>query len=102
MMLSVVWVSLAYCCEIATFQYETADQAVATRQALHGKRWPASNPKLLGVEFRNMEEVSVLFLCLMFVSPVFFRLNIDMRHMHIFLQSAAVRFTLTLHTHTHI
>jgi len=39
------------------FQYETVEQAVATRQALHGKRWPASNPKLLGVEFRNMEEV---------------------------------------------
>jgi len=39
------------------FQYETVEEAVATRQAIHGKRWPASNPKLLGVEFRNMEEV---------------------------------------------
>jgi len=39
------------------FQYETVDEAVATRRALHGKRWPNSNPKLLGVEFRNMDEV---------------------------------------------
>ena len=43
--------------EIAMFQYESVDEAVATRHALHGKRWPASNPKLLCVEFRTMDEV---------------------------------------------
>jgi len=41
----------------SVLQYESAEQAVATREALHGKRWPANNPKLLGVEFRTMEEV---------------------------------------------
>jgi apoptotic chromatin condensation inducer in the nucleus len=37
--------------------YETVEQAVATREALHGKRWPASNPKFLGIEFRTAEEL---------------------------------------------
>lgn len=46
-------VFLCYLCG----QYENVEQAVATRRALHGKRWPASNPKLLGVDFRTMEEV---------------------------------------------
>jgi len=45
-------------------QYETVEQAVATRKALHGKRWPVSNPKLLGVEFRSMDEVLRLDFCL--------------------------------------
>ena len=53
------------------FQYETVEQAVATRQALHGKKWPASNPKVLGVEFRNMEEVIYSAFCLLIISRVF-------------------------------
>ncbi|XP_055683202.1 apoptotic chromatin condensation inducer in the nucleus isoform X1 [Lutzomyia longipalpis] len=32
-------------------QYETEDQAVETRHALHGVRWPTSNPKCLHVDF---------------------------------------------------
>ena len=52
----IAWLVPIYCSTIV-FQYEAAEQAVATREALHGKRWPANNPKLLGVEFRTMEEV---------------------------------------------
>jgi len=37
--------------------YETVEQAIATREALHGKRWPTTNPKILGVEFRTADEV---------------------------------------------
>ena len=33
------------------FQYETEDQALETRMALHGVRWPVSNPKNLFVDF---------------------------------------------------
>ncbi|KAG6459337.1 hypothetical protein O3G_MSEX011336 [Manduca sexta] len=32
-------------------QYETEDQAVETRHALHGVKWPVSNPKTLQVDF---------------------------------------------------
>ncbi|XP_065080519.1 apoptotic chromatin condensation inducer in the nucleus [Ochlerotatus camptorhynchus] len=32
-------------------KYETEDEAVETRHALHGVRWPASNPKSLHVDF---------------------------------------------------
>lgn len=32
-------------------KYETEDEAVETRHALHGVRWPASNPKCLHVDF---------------------------------------------------
>ncbi|XP_037032372.1 apoptotic chromatin condensation inducer in the nucleus-like [Bradysia coprophila] len=32
-------------------KYETEDEAIETRHALHGVRWPASNPKCLNVDF---------------------------------------------------
>ncbi|XP_058825672.1 apoptotic chromatin condensation inducer in the nucleus [Topomyia yanbarensis] len=32
-------------------KYETEDEAVETRHALHGVRWPTSNPKCLNVDF---------------------------------------------------
>lgn len=32
-------------------QYETEDESIETRHALHGVRWPASNPKCLNVDF---------------------------------------------------
>lgn len=37
--------------------YETVEEAVATREALHGQRWPASNPKLLNVDFATKEDL---------------------------------------------
>jgi hypothetical protein len=40
--------------------YDTVGEAIATRQALHGIRWPASNPKLLCVDFANKEELDSL------------------------------------------
>ncbi|CAB3231232.1 unnamed protein product [Arctia plantaginis] len=36
-------------------QYETEDQAVETRHALHGVTWPVSNPKTLQVDFSTAE-----------------------------------------------
>lgn len=38
-------------------QYETEDQAVETRHALHGVRWPTSNPKCLSVDFGTAAEM---------------------------------------------
>ena len=40
------------------FQFEKEEQAVATRKALHGARWPQSNPKTLRVDYADKEEVS--------------------------------------------
>ncbi|XP_054164445.1 apoptotic chromatin condensation inducer in the nucleus-like [Oppia nitens] len=37
--------------------YENIDEAIATRQALHGTQWPTSNPKLLSVDFSTKEEL---------------------------------------------
>ncbi|XP_069355618.1 apoptotic chromatin condensation inducer in the nucleus [Maniola hyperantus] len=37
-------------------KYETEDQAVETRHALHGVTWPVSNPKTLHVDFSTQEE----------------------------------------------
>ncbi|XP_041094711.1 LOW QUALITY PROTEIN: apoptotic chromatin condensation inducer in the nucleus-like, partial [Polyodon spathula] len=37
--------------------YSTMDQAVATRTALHGVKWPQSNPKFLSVEFSEQDEL---------------------------------------------
>ncbi|CAG2105781.1 unnamed protein product, partial [Medioppia subpectinata] len=37
--------------------YDTVDEAVATRLALHGTRWPNSNPKLLTVDFATKEDL---------------------------------------------
>jgi len=36
--------------------YESEDQAAETRQALHGSRWPSSNPKVLWVDFATQDE----------------------------------------------
>ncbi|KAM6949556.1 apoptotic chromatin condensation inducer 1b [Aplochiton taeniatus] len=37
--------------------YATTEEAIATRTALHGVKWPQSNPKVLGVDFCEQEEV---------------------------------------------
>ena len=38
-------------------QYETDAQSVETRTALHGVRWPPSNPKKLLVDFASPDEL---------------------------------------------
>lgn len=38
-------------------QYETEDEAIETRHALHGVRWPVSNPKCLIVDFAKRVEM---------------------------------------------
>ncbi|XP_067620325.1 apoptotic chromatin condensation inducer in the nucleus isoform X2 [Eurosta solidaginis] len=38
-------------------QYETEDEAVETRHALHGVRWPVSNPKCLIVNFARKSDM---------------------------------------------
>lgn len=42
---------------ILLFQYASVEEAVATRTALHGVKWPQSNPKFLSVDFSQQEEV---------------------------------------------
>ncbi|KAM6959564.1 apoptotic chromatin condensation inducer 1b isoform 3-T3 [Tautogolabrus adspersus] len=37
--------------------YATTEEAVATRAALHGFKWPLSNPKVLGVDFCEQDEL---------------------------------------------
>uniref|UniRef100_A0A8C4EAK1 Apoptotic chromatin condensation inducer 1b n=1 Tax=Dicentrarchus labrax TaxID=13489 RepID=A0A8C4EAK1_DICLA len=37
--------------------YATAEEAVATRAALHGVKWPPSNPKVLSVDFCEQDEL---------------------------------------------
>uniref|UniRef100_A0A8C5AN84 SAP domain-containing protein n=1 Tax=Gadus morhua TaxID=8049 RepID=A0A8C5AN84_GADMO len=37
--------------------YSSPDEAVATRTALHGVKWPQSNPKVLSVEFCQQDEL---------------------------------------------
>ncbi|CAL8376979.1 unnamed protein product [Boreogadus saida] len=37
--------------------YATTDEAQATRAALHGLKWPPSNPKVLGVDFSQQDEL---------------------------------------------
>ncbi|CAB1317216.1 unnamed protein product, partial [Coregonus sp. 'balchen'] len=37
--------------------YSIAEEAVATRAALHGVKWPQSNPKFLSVDFSQQEEL---------------------------------------------
>ncbi|XP_062305476.1 apoptotic chromatin condensation inducer 1b isoform X3 [Osmerus eperlanus] len=37
--------------------YATTEEAVATRAALHGVKWPQSNPKVLSVDFCEQEEL---------------------------------------------
>ncbi|XP_048867456.1 apoptotic chromatin condensation inducer in the nucleus isoform X3 [Brienomyrus brachyistius] len=37
--------------------YSSTEEALATRSALHGVKWPQSNPKFLSVDFAEKEEV---------------------------------------------
>uniref|UniRef100_H3B6Z3 SAP domain-containing protein n=1 Tax=Latimeria chalumnae TaxID=7897 RepID=H3B6Z3_LATCH len=37
--------------------YSSVEEAVATRNALHGVKWPQSNPKLLTVDFAEQEQL---------------------------------------------
>ncbi|XP_054623174.1 apoptotic chromatin condensation inducer in the nucleus isoform X2 [Dunckerocampus dactyliophorus] len=37
--------------------YSSSEEAVATREALHGVKWPQSNPKVLSVDFCQQEEL---------------------------------------------
>uniref|UniRef100_A0A3Q0RCR4 Apoptotic chromatin condensation inducer 1b n=1 Tax=Amphilophus citrinellus TaxID=61819 RepID=A0A3Q0RCR4_AMPCI len=37
--------------------YATTEEAVATRAALHGVKWPTSNPKVLSVDFSEQSEL---------------------------------------------
>lgn len=37
--------------------YETEKEAMKTKHALNGTRWPSSNPKILSVEYSNEEEL---------------------------------------------
>lgn len=39
------------------FQYSSMEEAIATREALHGVKWPSSNPKVLRVDFCEKDEV---------------------------------------------
>ena len=34
-------------------QYDTEEEATETRIALHGVKWPTSNPKTLSVDYSN-------------------------------------------------
>ncbi|KAK1152908.1 hypothetical protein AOXY_G30614 [Acipenser oxyrinchus oxyrinchus] len=38
--------------------YSMTEEAVATRNALHGVKWPQSNPKFLSVEFSEQDELN--------------------------------------------
>uniref|UniRef100_A0ACB8EWL7 Apoptotic chromatin condensation inducer in the nucleus n=1 Tax=Sphaerodactylus townsendi TaxID=933632 RepID=A0ACB8EWL7_9SAUR len=37
--------------------YSTVDEALATRNALHGVKWPQSNPKFLSADFAEQDEL---------------------------------------------
>ncbi|XP_051800066.1 apoptotic chromatin condensation inducer 1b isoform X2 [Acanthochromis polyacanthus] len=37
--------------------YATSEEAIATRAALHGVKWPTSNPKVLNVDFCEQDEL---------------------------------------------
>ncbi|KAJ8372753.1 hypothetical protein AAFF_G00277610 [Aldrovandia affinis] len=43
----------SHCC----VTYSSSDEAMATRTALHGVKWPQSNPKFLSVDFCEQEEL---------------------------------------------
>lgn len=55
---------------VFVFQYEKEEDAVKTREALHGARWPQSNPKLLRVDFATPEEVDSICFTFIFTFPV--------------------------------
>ncbi|XP_061151344.1 apoptotic chromatin condensation inducer in the nucleus [Syngnathus typhle] len=37
--------------------YSSSEEAIATREALHGVKWPQSNPKVLNVDFSQQDEL---------------------------------------------
>ena len=39
-------------------QYNSVEEAAASRQALHGIKWPTTSPKILAVDFADNDEVS--------------------------------------------
>ncbi|XP_033961852.1 apoptotic chromatin condensation inducer 1b isoform X2 [Pseudochaenichthys georgianus] len=39
--------------------YGTTEEAVATRAALHGVKWPSSNPKVLNVDFCEQDDMDI-------------------------------------------
>lgn len=39
--------------------YESVEEAVATRNALHGVKWPQSNPKVLAADFATQDELDL-------------------------------------------
>ena len=41
-------------------QFKSQEAAVATRNRLHGLKWPSTNPKLLAADFLTAEEVHTL------------------------------------------
>ena len=43
----------------------TEEEATATREALHGLKWPSGNPKMLQVDFAVMDKVSGLVSCVL-------------------------------------
>lgn len=47
-------------------QYSSTEEAAATRTALHGVKWPQSNPKFLSVDFAEQDEVRLVFLMIPF------------------------------------
>lgn len=52
--------SLAHAASLV--QYCSSEEAVSTRAALHGVKWPQSNPKVLRVDFCEQDEVEPLSL----------------------------------------
>ena len=40
-------------------QYTSVEEAAASRQALHGVKWPTTSPKILAVDFADDEEVGM-------------------------------------------
>lgn len=47
----------APCLSASSHQYSTVEEAVATRTALHGVKWPQSNPKFLCADYAEQDEV---------------------------------------------
>lgn len=56
------WEGGKACCDLlppppSSAQYSTVEEAVATRTALHGVKWPQSNPKFLCADYAEQDEV---------------------------------------------
>lgn len=57
-------VSVCVCVQVCVtsflfLQYSSTDTAIATRNRLHGLKWPSTNPKLLRSDFLNNKMVCV-------------------------------------------